>query len=370
MLVLGDVAWLATGGGLAMAVFLGAVPTALAYVLFARGLSSLTPGETATLTLAEPLTAAGLGIVALGERPGAVAAAGAGLVLAGLLALAVPGRRGARRRDGPAPKPARPPPHRSARRRPDGAAARPRRRPPPAGARAVRPRRAAHPGDGARPGGGARMSERFGLGRVSTVDAVAAALRTRILDGELGPGERLREAELTTAYGVARHSLRAALRALAAEGLVVIEPNRGATVARLTPDGAGPLFELRTALELEAAHLALERNDGRLPKPVRDAVRLLDAVCSQPDPPWSAVVDAHGAVHGAIVAAARSPRLERAHAGLAGELRLFVIQIKPSWTLDRMAEHHDRLLEELEREGPPALRRHLDEGRRSFAPAG
>jgi DME family drug/metabolite transporter len=93
VLVLGDAGWLATGGGLALALFLGAVPTALAYVLFARGLRRLTPGETATLTLAEPLTAALLGVLLLGERPGAVAVAGAVLVLAGLLALALPARR-------------------------------------------------------------------------------------------------------------------------------------------------------------------------------------------------------------------------------------------------------------------------------------
>ena len=75
------------------------------------------------------------------------------------------------------------------------------------------------------------MTARLSLQRVSTVDAIAAALRTRILDGELGAGERLREIELADAYGVARHSLRAALRTLAAEGLVAIEPNRGASVA-------------------------------------------------------------------------------------------------------------------------------------------
>ena len=90
-------AWLATGDGLALALFLGAIPTALAYVLFARGLRHLTPGETATLTLAEPLTATALGVLALGERPGAVAAAGAALVLAGLLVLALPGASGAAR---------------------------------------------------------------------------------------------------------------------------------------------------------------------------------------------------------------------------------------------------------------------------------
>ena len=70
VLVLGDISWVGSGGGIAMALFLGAIPTALAYILFARGLRHLTPGETATLTLAEPLTATGLGVLALGERPG------------------------------------------------------------------------------------------------------------------------------------------------------------------------------------------------------------------------------------------------------------------------------------------------------------
>ncbi len=214
------------------------------------------------------------------------------------------------------------------------------------------------------------MTARLSLQRVSTVDAIAASLRTRILDGELGAGERLRELELAEAYGVARHSLRAALRSLAAEGLVTIEPNRGARVASLTATELGPLFELRTALELEAARLALERNDHRLPKSVHDAVRLMAAVCEQPDPPWSAVVEAHDAVHHALVAAAGSPRILRAYEALAGELRLFVIQLRPRWTLERMAEHHERLLADLEREGPAPLRAHLAEGLASLGVPG
>ena len=74
-------------GGLALALFLGIVPTALAYVLFARGLKRLSAAETATLTLAEPLTATVLGVVVLGEQ---FSALGAGLILAGLLVLAAP----------------------------------------------------------------------------------------------------------------------------------------------------------------------------------------------------------------------------------------------------------------------------------------
>ena len=84
---------LLTPEGVAMAAYLGALPTAVAYVLFARGLERLGPSETSTLTLAEPVTAMVLGFVVLSERPGALAVAGAGLVLAGLALLALPSMR-------------------------------------------------------------------------------------------------------------------------------------------------------------------------------------------------------------------------------------------------------------------------------------
>jgi drug/metabolite transporter, DME family len=92
VLALAGPGFLTSASGLGLAVYLGAIPTALAYVLFSRGLRALTSGETATLVLAEPLTAAGLGIVALGEQPSVAAGIGAGLVLAGLAVLAAPGR--------------------------------------------------------------------------------------------------------------------------------------------------------------------------------------------------------------------------------------------------------------------------------------
>jgi DME family drug/metabolite transporter len=93
VLVVAGPGFLGTPGGLALAGYLAIVPTALAYVLFSRGLRHLSSGETATLVLAEPLTASALGVVALGEHPSATAGAGALLVLAGLLVLAAPGRR-------------------------------------------------------------------------------------------------------------------------------------------------------------------------------------------------------------------------------------------------------------------------------------
>jgi DME family drug/metabolite transporter len=88
VLLLSGPGWLASGDGLAMALFLGVVPTALAYLLFARGLKRLSAAETSTLTLAEPLTAGLLGALVLGERVTGAGALGAMLVLAGLVALA------------------------------------------------------------------------------------------------------------------------------------------------------------------------------------------------------------------------------------------------------------------------------------------
>ncbi len=92
VLLLGDTAWLHTPDGLALALYLGIVPTALAYSLFARGLRSLDASEVTTLVLAEPLTATVLGVVVLDERVGAGGLFGAVLILAGLAVLALPRR--------------------------------------------------------------------------------------------------------------------------------------------------------------------------------------------------------------------------------------------------------------------------------------
>ena len=91
------VGWLATLPGASTAIWLGLVPTALAYVLFARGLHGLSAAEASTLTLAEPLTAALLGVLLLDERLTAGTLSGAALLLLGLVVLGV-----ARRSTGPA----------------------------------------------------------------------------------------------------------------------------------------------------------------------------------------------------------------------------------------------------------------------------
>ena len=92
--VLAETGPLTSAQGLALVLFLGVVPTAVAYVLFARGLRRLQASEAATITLLEPVTAAALGVFVLGERVTGAGIVGAALVLSALGLLAMrPGRR-------------------------------------------------------------------------------------------------------------------------------------------------------------------------------------------------------------------------------------------------------------------------------------
>lgn len=206
------------------------------------------------------------------------------------------------------------------------------------------------------------MMSPVALARTTTVDTLADVLRERIMAGELGAGERLVERDLVERYEVGRGTVRAALRRLEHEGLVTVETHRGAFVRQLDKRALRDLFELRTALELESAHRALEANGGRLPPEVHAAVERLAGVCAQKRPSWQRIADAHQEVHESIVSAGGSARISAAYRQLTAELTLFLLALRPVWSAADMAEHHRKLLRELEREGPAALRRHLEEG--------
>jgi len=193
------------------------------------------------------------------------------------------------------------------------------------------------------------------------VDSLADSLRQRILAGELKPGTPLREEALSSEYDVARHSLRSALRSLQGEGIVQIEPNRGARVTSLSPEDVRGLSELRMALEVEAARMALERGGGSLPASVHRRADRLAALCRRSRPSWGAVAEAHEALHHEIVLAADSARLAAAHEQAGAELRLFVLQLPRSWTFERIAADHLELVRQLEQRGAEVLRPHIAE---------
>ena len=90
LLFASDTRWLLTAEGLVMALWLGVVTTAAAYLLFGWGLARLPAATVSTLTLAEPLTATLLGTLVLGEALSATAIGGLAVLALGLALLAVP----------------------------------------------------------------------------------------------------------------------------------------------------------------------------------------------------------------------------------------------------------------------------------------
>ncbi|MEQ8935673.1 MAG: GntR family transcriptional regulator [Amphiplicatus sp.] len=89
-------------------------------------------------------------------------------------------------------------------------------------------------------------------------DAVAL-LREMILAGELMPGERLREINISERLGMSRTPVREAFRTLAVEGLVELLPNRSVVVADFDESESMDVFIVLGTLEALAGQLACER---------------------------------------------------------------------------------------------------------------
>ncbi|HEV8500093.1 MAG TPA: GntR family transcriptional regulator [Casimicrobiaceae bacterium] len=88
---------------------------------------------------------------------------------------------------------------------------------------------------------------------------VGLRMRDDIVAGVLSFGARITIDALATRYGTSHMPIREALRELQGEGLVVIEPNRGARVRTIDVDFVANLFEIRTALEVMLVRRAAER---------------------------------------------------------------------------------------------------------------
>jgi DNA-binding GntR family transcriptional regulator len=136
-------------------------------------------------------------------------------------------------------------------------------------------------------------------------------LRGQILSGERVHGERLTEVEVAADLGISRTPVREALRRLAAEGLVDVSLNRGASVARWGSADLQEIFDLRTILESDAAKRATTRAGS-------EVIAVLDEVCQEMDEIFAnldgisslrSLAELNRRFHSTIIEAADSPRL-------------------------------------------------------------
>jgi len=140
-------------------------------------------------------------------------------------------------------------------------------------------------------------------------------IRRAIIEGSYEPGARLVEQRIAEEFDLSRTPVREALRTLEAEGLVRIEPHRGATVRTLTVDDVVDLYALRARLEGYAAELAAARRADADIVAIDAGIAEFGAAIAHPakDPVERArALDrANGTIHAGIVAAARHRHLEQ-----------------------------------------------------------
>ncbi|MET8756507.1 GntR family transcriptional regulator [Lentzea sp. NPDC004782] len=176
--------------------------------------------------------------------------------------------------------------------------------------------------------------------RTTTAQQLADGLSERIMAGAFGPGDRLRESAIAAELGVARNTVREAVRILELTGLVRYEVNRGAVVIAPTPEKVEALYTARERLETAAV--------ARTPRPEQLAAitkafdQLVDAAATGDK---NRIVDRDLAFHQAIVALLDSSRLDEFFAGLTQELRFYLTVLSKSETPEDVVAEHEAILD-------------------------
>jgi DNA-binding GntR family transcriptional regulator len=166
-------------------------------------------------------------------------------------------------------------------------------------------------------------------------------LRSAIVSGDLLPGERLLEEELSTRLGIGRAAVRTALVRLEHDGLVAREPNRGARVRRVSEQEAVEILEARAALEgLAARHAAINADE--------EAVGELRAILAEmlrkrEDSDFMAVSNANARLHARILELSDHATARRLSQTLTSQLVRFQYRtvLLPGRATRSYAEHTD-----------------------------
>jgi|SRR5690625_653885 len=156
------------------------------------------------------------------------------------------------------------------------------------------------------------------LGPASLTEALFESLRSRIINGEIPPGDKVTEQRVANEYGVARPTAKACLERLTSLGLLRRVAHKSAVVPQLDTAEIEDLFFSRETFEAAAAaHLAAH---SRLPEEVTSAQSVMQQAAERAD--FAEQVRADIAFHWGLVHGLRSERLSRMYEMISGEIHL------------------------------------------------
>jgi len=199
--------------------------------------------------------------------------------------------------------------------------------------------------------------------RANLNDQVYETLKHRLVRRELGPGEKVSLHELASELGVSRSPVHHALTRLVAEGLLSVKSRRGYYVTPLTEAAIAEGYEVRLALELQAAEAAVGRVGRDELRRFRELHETTAAAVSHAE--WDA---ANAGFHEYQVDLAANSLLSRFYRELSVNLMMQVIRGGKLEGGSYLPAEHGAIVDAYEASDPiaaqNAIRAHIATGRR------
>ncbi|MGV8804582.1 MAG: GntR family transcriptional regulator [Polaromonas sp.] len=201
----------------------------------------------------------------------------------------------------------------------------------------------------------ATLDEKIEVARDNLQQRVAIKLRELLVQGVLTPGAKLNERELCERLGVSRTPLREAIRLLAAEGLITLDPGRGAFAPVLSLEDVAHTFDVLAVLEGLAAELAASQITAAELAELQELQQQMQAAFKRHDLPD--YYRANARVHDLLNLASRNPVLRETWKQLNARmhaLRFRSNQDEAKWA--QALQEHEHILAALQARDGPALR--------------
>jgi DNA-binding GntR family transcriptional regulator len=182
---------------------------------------------------------------------------------------------------------------------------------------------------------------------LSVTDSIVDYLRSKIITGELEPGQKLTESQLSSNLGISRPPIRESFRILEHERAIVSIPRKGVYVNKLTVQDCQEVYKVREMLESCAIDLLKEKNISDLPE-ASSIQKLVDGLSIPPKEDIAQRLRYHKIFfdfHAKIVEAAGNSWLNKFYNSLGTTLRRYQFQYiyLPGATSPSIEEHHQIL---------------------------
>jgi DNA-binding GntR family transcriptional regulator len=184
------------------------------------------------------------------------------------------------------------------------------------------------------------------VNRESLTEQIKSILIDRIVDGDLAPGDRLKELQIAGEFGTSQAPVREAIRSLQALGYVEHKPHVGALVKSFNKKEIEEAYQIREALEghcLILAQFEIEQLANRLSSHLKEMHR---AVNNQD---VKSFTQADNLFHRSIVEFSGNKNMLEIWKSLKMQLQVFATIVEVSMPLEELYVLHPPIVEALER---------------------